>query len=237
MSEVHGADGAPGGWAIVTVAAEGPPEPRAAFAPSLAPLVESGAVVAVDMPIGLPERITGPGRVAEQAVRPLLRARQSSVFSIPSRAAVFAGTYAEACARAVATSDPPRKVSRQAFQIFPKIREIDRLLTPERARRVVECHPEVAFWRLNGGRPMDTPKRVRGVPAREGLRSRIALLTQHGLAEGFFEGANGSGIPLVDLVDAAACALVARRVAAGEAVSFPDPPEVDARGLPVAIWA
>ena len=45
---------------------------------------ECPPVIAVDMPIGLPDRIDGPGRPAEQAVRPLLGQRQSSVFSIPS---------------------------------------------------------------------------------------------------------------------------------------------------------
>ena len=70
-------------------------------------------IVAVDMPIGLPERVQGSGRGPEQLVRPLLGARQSSVFAIPARCAVEAADYAEACARALAASDPPRKVSKQ----------------------------------------------------------------------------------------------------------------------------
>ena len=106
---------------------------------------EQPAIVAVDMPIGLPER-TGPGgRAAENAVRPLLGARQSSVFSVPSRAAIYAGDYGEACRIAQATSDPPRKVSKQLFNIAPKIREVDECLraTPDAAGRVFEVHPEV----------------------------------------------------------------------------------------------
>src|SRR5262249_61601610 len=56
---------------------------------------ERPSVAAVDMPIGLPER-TGPkGRTPERLVRSLLGARQSSVFSIPSRAAVYAGADAD----------------------------------------------------------------------------------------------------------------------------------------------
>jgi predicted RNase H-like nuclease len=69
----------------------------------------ANAVIAVDMPIGLPDRIRGAGRGPEQAIRPLLGPRQSSVFSIPARAAVEAETYGEACARALETSDPPKK--------------------------------------------------------------------------------------------------------------------------------
>jgi Protein of unknown function (DUF429) len=40
-----------------------------------------------------------------------------------------------------------------------------------------------------------------------------------------------------DLLDALACAAVARRIHAGTARPFPDPPERDAFGLPMAIWA
>jgi predicted RNase H-like nuclease len=40
-----------------------------------------------------------------------------------------------------------------------------------------------------------------------------------------------------DLLDAIACAAIARRIHAGLARPFPDPPERDALGLPMAIWA
>ena len=40
-----------------------------------------------------------------------------------------------------------------------------------------------------------------------------------------------------DLLDALACAAIARRIHAGLAKPFPDPPPVDRYGLPMAIWA
>lgn len=238
MAEVFGADGCPGGWAVVAIDAAGPPHhPRLAFHTDLAALVASGATLAVDIPIGLPDAIAGPGRPAEQAVRPLLGARQSSVFSIPARAAVFAPTYAAACTLARATSTPPRAVSKQAFHIFPKIRELDAQLTPDNQDSVFEVHAELAFWRLNGDAPMPSAKRVKGVPQREGLADRIALLERHGLPAGFFAAERPRGLPLVDVVDAAALALIARRCDAGIATPFPDPPAQDGRGLRIAIWA
>ncbi|WP_226574124.1 DUF429 domain-containing protein [Acuticoccus sediminis] len=233
---VYGVDGCRGGWAVVAIRPDGKTNARLAFHADLAHLVSSGAVIAVDMPMGLPDRIAGPGRPAERAVRPLLGARQSSVFSIPGRTAIFAGDYAAACASALATSDPPRKVSRQAFNIFPMIRQLDALLTPENQHRIFECHAEVAFWRLNGEAPMPTAKRVKNVPTREGLAERIALLERHGIDPALFDR-RPPGMPLVDAVDAAAIALIARRCARGEATPFPDPPAVDGRGLRVAIWA
>ena len=115
------------------------------------------------MPIGLPEFSSRGGRGPEALVRPLLGSRQSSVFSIPSRAAVYAETapfttveewyaaHRRASGIAMRTSDPPRGVSIQAFGIFSKIREIDRLLIewPTLRARLFESHPEAAFWKLN----------------------------------------------------------------------------------------
>jgi predicted RNase H-like nuclease len=156
---------------------------------------------------------------------------------MPTRSAVYAGRYEDACRLALETSDPPRKVSRQGFHLFPKVRELDALLDASNQTRVFEVHAEVAFWRLNGEAPMPTAKRVSGVPAREGLAERIALLERHGYPPGWFERDRPPGVPLVDVVDAAAIALVARRCAAGTARPFPDPPDVDSRGLRIAIWA
>jgi predicted RNase H-like nuclease len=50
-------------------------------------------------------------------------------------------------------------------------------------------------------------------------------------------GAPPQGAGADDLIDALACAAIARRIHAGLATPFPDPPERDAFGLPMAIWA
>src|SRR5689334_21041054 len=123
-----GVDGCRAGW---LVAAQGPgQEPEIAIHANFGDVVAAlppDSVVAVDMPIGLPERIGPGGRGPEALLRPLLGERQSSVFSVPSRAAVSAPDYGVACAAALATSEPPRKVSKQCFFLFPKILEIDAL--------------------------------------------------------------------------------------------------------------
>ena len=46
---------------------------------------------------------------------------------------------------------------------------------------------------------------------------------------------NGAGPD--DLIDALACAAMAARIHRGRARPFPDPPERDALGLSMAIWA
>ena len=196
-------------------------------------------IVAIDMPIGLPERIGPDGRGPERAVRPLLGERQSSVFTVPSRRAVYAEKYAEACRLAVETSDPPKKVSKQLFMIARKIREIDTELrkTPALAPRVFEVHPEVAFWRLNGERALTEPKKVKGRPYGPGLTLRRALLIRHGFEKDAVEQKPPRGAAEDDLLDALACAAIAQRIHAGQARPFPDPPPRDEFGLPIAIWA
>jgi predicted RNase H-like nuclease len=237
-----GVDGCPAGWIAVFRPADGGGVHHAAVFPRFRDILDTAgaAVIAVDMPIGLPERIMGGGRGPEQALRPHLGARQSSVFAIPARAAVYATDYGAACAAAFAASDPPRKVSRQAFNLFPKIREIDeilRALMPEAAGRVHESHPEGAFMVMNGGRPLAEPKKVKSRPWPAGLAERRRLLAQAGLPEDLLAGPAPRGAAMDDLLDACACSVTALRILRGEARRFPPGEDVrDAHGLPIAIW-
>jgi predicted RNase H-like nuclease len=236
-----GVDGCRTGWVVAFVRPAGG-EARVRVVSHFTGVLaapEAPAVVAVDIPIGLPER-TGPGgRAAESAVRPLIGARQSSVFSVPSRAALAALDYGEACRIALATSQPPRKVSKQLFMLAPKIREVDACLRgePSAAARVFEVHPELAFWRLNGERALAEPKKVKGRCHEAGLALRRRLLIDAGLPAALVSGAPPAGAGADDLLDALACAVIARRIHAGVARPFPDPYERDAFGLPMAIWA
>jgi predicted RNase H-like nuclease len=236
-----GVDGCGGGWIAAFVRPSGGEGAAVAF-PRFADVLaaaQAPAIVAVDIPIGLPERVGHGGREAENAVRPLLGARQSSVFSVPSRAAIAAADYIAACRAALATSDPPRKVSKQLFNIAPKIREVDAVLRADQAAaaRVYEVHPELAFWRLNGERPLSEPKKVKSRPYAPGLALRKDLLKAEGLPASLIDATPPKGAAADDLIDALACAAVARRIHAGLARPFPDPPPRDAFGLPMAIWA
>jgi predicted RNase H-like nuclease len=237
---VAGVDGCPAGW-MVALLGRRDGDLRLSVVPRLADLFAafSPAVVAVDMPIGLPDRIGPGGRGPEEAVRPLLGGRQSSVYSVPARAAVYAQNFRAACAAALATSEPPRMVSKQLFAIAPKMRELDGLLraAPDLVCRVFEVHPEVAFWRLNGERALAEPKKVKGRPYGPGLALRCDLLMAAGIPPQAIDQGPPAGAAIDDLLDALACAVTARRIRDGLARPFPDPPGRDAFGLPMAIWA
>ena len=237
---VAGVDGCPGGWIAVFWDVTGQSSPLAQLFPAFADLLADPHApqrMAVDMPIGLPDRIGPGGRGPEAAVRPLLGPRQSSVFSVPARAAIYAQDYGEACRIAQETSDPPRKVAKQCFNLFPKIREIDQLLDEAERRRVFEVHPEVAFWRLNGHQAMSLPKKVKSRPNPEGLTERRDLLIRMGFEPDFFSQKPAGRIGDDDLLDAAVNALIAERLLTGLAEPFPNPPDYDAEGNVIAIWA
>lgn len=246
-----GVDGCKAGW--VAVHREPGAPPSVSVFPTFQALLDAlpGATIAVDMPIGLPDFSSRGGRGPEALVRPLLGARQSSVFAIPSRAALYADTgdfttveawyaaHRRASEVAMATSDPPRGVSIQAFGIFAKIREIDALLIarPDLRGRVFESHPEVAFCRLNGGIAMALPKKVKGAVNPAGMEERKALLCRHGYEKSFLDQPPPKGAASDDFLDAAAMMLIAGRIANGEARPSPDPPPSDRFGIPIAIWA
>lgn len=251
MPTLAGVDGCKAGWvAAIRRPGAGVSIEIVGRFEGLVDALPQDAVLAVDMPIGLPDAIGRGGRGPETAVRPLLGARQSSVFSIPSRAAVYAETadfagldawydaHRRASAVARATSDPPRAISIQAFGIFSKIREIDALLRrrPELRARIRESHPEVAFWRLNGGSPMELPKKIKGRVNPAGMEERRALLAGCGLDRPLLDRPAPRGAGDDDVLDACAMLLVAERLAQGLARPFPDPPPVDSCGLTVAIW-
>ncbi|MFG1378098.1 DUF429 domain-containing protein [Xanthobacter autotrophicus] len=93
-------------------------------------------------------------------------------------------------------------------------------------------------WAM-GQTALHQPKKVKNRPHAPGLDLRLRLLAASGMPTGLLNAqtARALGAGLDDLIDAAACALTAKRVAAGKALRFPDPPDADALGLPMAIVA
>jgi predicted RNase H-like nuclease len=239
---VAGVDGCRAGWLCVLMEAESG-APREVF---VVPAIEAVlsrddlAMIAIDMPIGIPD-IAGPsGRACDSLLRRRLGARQSSVFAVPARAVIAETDFGRASEAALAHSQPPRRVSWHCFHLFPKIREVDALITPERQSRIVECHPEGAFWAMNGSHPLDLPKKVKSQGHAPGLALRHLLLARGGFPAPFLTAhrfpAAKAGED--DFLDACACAWTARRVLAGQAIRFPDTdPPTDAHGLRMEIWA
>ena len=238
---VGGVDGCPGGWLLVHHPQNNPQRAEWQIFETFAELFKTTATflaVAIDIPIGLPKIATKGGRTADRQARAVLGARQSSVFSVPARTVLSCTDYRDACARSLRHSDPPRKVSKQIFHLFPKIREVDAAMSPNDQRRIVECHPEVAFWALNAKHALSQPKKVKSKPHEPGLDQRRRLLLSTGFDPEFLAG------PTIrrrlagpdDFLDACAASWTANRLASGMAERFPaETQEIDDTGLAMQI--
>lgn len=224
----YGVDGCKGGWLFFGLADGDHEFGIAEHLDDLLPEFAGARRVLVDIPIGLASA-GSRARRCDGLARGLLGPRASSVFPAPTREALACGEYAAACdANARVTG---RRISRQAWGLAEKIREADRLLAgSEVARRVLrESHPELCFYGLAGGRPMNHPKRTGA-----GRAERMAVL--HGYWAGADEALAHALAHLPrgllaadDVVDALALALAAalpdQRLA-----TLPSPPEQDAEG-------
>jgi predicted RNase H-like nuclease len=179
-------------------------------------------LVAIDIPIGLPAK---GSRACDIAVRKMLgKPRSNSVFPAPVRAVLNARNYEEACALALQAHG--KSLSRQAFEIIRKIREVDELMTANLQTWVFEVHPEVSFWALNGKRSLNYGKLTR-----EGRDERFALLLPHyPQIEQHIAELKPKGVGGDDLLDAGAAAWTAERVATGEV-----PRQFDSKGLRMEI--
>jgi predicted RNase H-like nuclease len=224
--EVLGVDGCSGGWVGVALG-EGDAV-RAVAGRYLTELLAEApglAAVGIDIPIGLLDRGL---RDADLAARAFLGSPwRSTVFLTPPRFALEAPTYPEANRRCRAITG--KGMSRQSWALAARILETDRL-RPKLAIPLREAHPEVSFVAM-AGRPLRASKHTWA-----GHCERRRLLDAAGIALPDDLGPAGRFAGTADMLDAAAVAWTARRVATGTASPLPDPPRQTADGHPIAIW-
>lgn len=180
-------------------------------------------IIATDIPIGLP---AAGGRKCDLTARKLLgKPRSNSVFPPPIRPALQACTYPGACGISCAAHG--KGLSRQTFAILPKIREVDRVMTPQLQKLVFEVHPELCFWKLNDGYSMQHRK-----SSMEGRKERLELLApQYPIIGKLLAGLSRKEAAPDDLLDAAAAAWTGERLADGVACGVIQSEEVDENGL------
>jgi predicted RNase H-like nuclease len=230
---VGGLDGCRTGWVLATATATsaglvvaGTARVRviATFAEAVR-LVLDGTLAAlgVDMPIGLPD--SGP-RAADGAARARLGPRRSSVFPTPCRAVLGATDYPDALDRSRGASG--KGLSKQSFNLLPKIAEVDAAMTPALQDRIFECHPETAFAHL-AGQPLSTTKRQA-----DGRTERHALLRPELGDTVRLATPPPPGCQADDVLDALVVTVIAGRFVAGDVRHLGDG-AVDRRGLRMEI--
>jgi predicted RNase H-like nuclease len=230
---VAGVDGCKGGWlvAIVNVKARGCSyEPKQIFVAKDFSAVLSATgdceVICVDIPIGLSNGFES--RTCDIEARRILGwQRGSSVFEAPIRPCL---AYYEQyrVANEVSRRLGGKGLSKQSFAILEKIRQVDRVMRPVLQKRIREIHPEVCFWALNHGHPMQYKKsRVVGREERMRVLSDIfpnveAIRKPEGTAAD-------------DVLDALVAAWTAVQVVQGKVRTLPERPETDSNGLRMEI--
>jgi len=211
MTLVAGADVAKGRWVIIVL--ENGRFKRALVAEHLIQLrarIEPVEILALDIPIGLPQGGGDWPRAADLEARNFIGPRRSSVFPTPPRPVFAVDNYAKA--NRLHRDLTAKGLSRQTWGLRDRILEAEFFVSEN--PDVVEVHPEVCFRGMKGS-PLAHPKKTWN-----GQMERRSLLLSKGIE--MPDQLEGAGVvPPDDLLDAAAAGWTAWRVATGKAEVLP----------------
>lgn len=213
---IAGVDGCRDGW---VVASDDEAGVRVVVETSLAPVLQRFQVIGVDMPIGLPATWD---RAADRLARQFLSPRSSTVFPTPPRQLLDARSYAEANARSKEFFG--KGLTKQSYNLFAKLRELDALITASDVERVVEVHPECALRAINGS----------ALPSKHNASGRALRRDVLRPIFGDVVDTRLTGAATDDVLDALAVLWSVRRYVAGEHIVFGDGAH-DERGLVMQI--
>jgi predicted RNase H-like nuclease len=195
-------------------------------------LPERPAIIAIDVPIGLPGVTLPGGRICDRLARRLLGPRHRSVFSPIGRMCLQTNNREKASQLSIDRGGIGIGV--QSWGLAKKLLEIDRLMTPAEQRIVREVHPEVSFCEMNGGEPLIQRKKTP-----DGERQRVSALKRGGFPESFLSPLRTLRSGRDDFLDACAALWTAERIYRGttaKRIPSAGESEHDERGLDMAIW-
>ncbi len=186
-------------------------------------------LILIDIPIGLKNGGSGE-RTSDTGARRILKARKSSIFPVPCREAVYAENYEKACE--INKKLTGKSISRQAWNIVPKIRDVDAFLARNEILRetVKETAPEVCFQAFTGSPMRSTKKSPDGFFERIKALKSICLVADK-IAASALSKYRRKEVAKDDILDALAAAVTAKM---GQRYGFecvPCEPEKDSEGL------
>lgn len=165
---------------------------------------DGAAAIGVDIPIGLP--VDGPRRRADLQARSM--AGPSTVFVTYPQAVYDCPTHGDAVAMCRDKNWPG--ISRQSYGLRTHIQDVAPF-----GDFVHEVHPEVTFQFMNDGRLGYSKHTWNGFFIRRNLLRERGINVPEILSE---------PLPGVDVLDAAAVAWTAHRIAAGDSLTVPPDP-------------
>jgi predicted RNase H-like nuclease len=164
-----GIDGCRGGWIVAWLKANQPAEIH--YIEALQPFLKKApkeAIILIDMILYKSNEISP--RPFDRFAKSQLGKWHSRVFPAPPQAALVAKDYPEACKRSLTHTG--KKISKQCYHLFPKIREANHPSIPK--EQLIEYHPEIAFKQLNQNKTVEASKKTE-----LGRNQRQALLEAH----------------------------------------------------------
>lgn len=216
MTTYVGADWADGLWVLVAVKED-------ALQIHTEPAIfnawqeyDSDTVFLIDMPIGLPEKGT---RACDKEASEYLKSRRNTVFTVPTRDAVYTRDYKRAKVKNKdAGSD---SLGSQSWWLIPRIKEVDIFLQEysDAKARVYESHPELCFAKLAGGKALPKKETKDGLSRRLELLKRLEPELAQDISEFVNDRANGAAWyhriqsgRIDDVLDAAVLAFTGKRL-------------------------
>jgi predicted RNase H-like nuclease len=188
-------------------------------------------LILIDIPIGLK---TGgrEERLSDLEARKILNVRKSSIFSVPCRKAVYAESYEKACK--VNKELAGKSISKQAWNIVPKIRDVDSFLIKNEVFRekIKEVAPEICFQAIRGYPIKYSKKSLDGFFKRKEVLKNICPFTEE-IVETGLSKYRRKEVAKDDILDALAAAITAKM---GYKYGFeyvPCEPEIDSKGLKI----
>jgi len=220
---IAGVEPCPGGWLVVGARLQGitafpiEPEVMGNFAEIL-DYRPSYDVIAIHCHLSFPEEDTPGGRTCDRQARQLLGwPRSGAIGSPPSRHYLRTG---DLDARSSKGLNPINA------RLMRRFAEVADEMQPYRQRQVFEVHPELSFFQLNDGQPMQHSKYEEA-----GVAERRALVEARIPGADAVLDASLPGVELRHLLDATADMVTARRIAARAVDRIPEDPEWDEQGI------
>ena len=186
----------------------------------------------IDMAIGLREKAKDIR--PEDDARKLLKGRESTVFPIPCRQAVYVEgegkKETEAASKAVNRAILGKSLSKQTLAIIPRIRELDEFLNRHQEYKNILCesHPELCFARLKGEVVLSHKSDIFGIMERTEILSGYVEIEDTDMA---LRLSGKIGCRPDDILDALCLAVTAGIKAHGLCTTVPEMPERDARDI------
>jgi predicted RNase H-like nuclease len=185
----------------------------------------------IDIPIGLKAGGSGE-RLSDFGARRILKTRKSSIFPVPCREAVYAESYEKACKINLELAG--KSISKQAWNIVPKVREVDSYLIENEIIRenVKEVAPEICFQEFSGFSMEFSKKSLNGFFERIKTVRTVYQLTDE-IVENALSKYRRKEVAKDDILDALAAAITAKMGYENGFEYVPSNPETDSKGLKI----